>query len=523
MKRFYLTASLLILSACSAHTVVPKIEEAGIAVKTQASEVLRKIPEADRKVVLSVYDYRDLTGQHKSNDNFSEYSRAVTQGGLPILVDSLLKAANGNWFTVIERGGLENLLQERKLIRAMRDQYSLPSGEKIKGVGPLLYAGVLLEGGVTAYETNVLTGGMGARYLGIGASSEYRRDVVTVHLRAVSVQSGEVLLSVDTMKTIYSAGVSANVFKFVAFDKLLEVDAGFAVNEPPQLAVRQAIETAVYAMIMEGKLKGIWSFRDEKAGDAAVAAYVTRRDGLDNSYNQELAMLTPVDAPAEESDIQQESLTSEEIVDVVEEVAEVDSNPVSEDMSESVANEIAIEAIEDDAEAADISSSDNGDIETMAEIEPISDEQIEEIAPAAGNNPNSLDVNDGLGDTDVIEVETELEAEEVEAEINENNSDEVSQKRLSKDDAHLASLSRKAKAWSKYVSGAQIDIRKIVAALPQLKSAHKQLLVLKNNVAGKDDVRARKIGYTLADLERAIKGIEFALANQDRYQMASSD
>ena len=33
-----------------------------------------------------------------------------------------------------------------------------------------------MEGAIVAYETNVRSGGQGARYLGIGVSQEYRVD-----------------------------------------------------------------------------------------------------------------------------------------------------------------------------------------------------------------------------------------------------------------------------------------------------------------------------------------------------------
>jgi curli production assembly/transport component CsgG len=270
------TLSLLV-SGCSAERVIQAVAaDAEIAPTTHGEKLLQSLPEARRKVAVSVYRFADQTGQHKSSDVKTEYSRAVTQGGLAILSEALLDAGNRNWFTVVERDGLANLLQERKLIRMMRDNYPGPDGDKLPPVGPLLYAGIMLDGGIISYETNVITGGIGAKYLGIGSSSEYRRDVVTVYLRAVSVQNGEVLLSVNTSKTIFSTAVNSNVFKFVAFDKILEAETGFTVNEPPQLAVRQAIEMAVYAMTMEGAMQGLWEFRDPNAGQAAINTYLKR-------------------------------------------------------------------------------------------------------------------------------------------------------------------------------------------------------------------------------------------------------
>jgi curli production assembly/transport component CsgG len=251
--------------------------DAKVADKTKTGEMLKMLPPAAQKVVVSVYNFEDQTGQHKPDDSSAQYSRAVTQGGLSILNKALLDAGSHGWFTVIERGGLQNLLQERQIIRSTRDQYRLPNGNKLPDLGPLLYAGLLLEGGIVSYESNILTGGIGARYLGIGGSTEYRQDIVTVYLRAISVQTGEVLLSVNTSKTIFSSGVSGGAYKYVAVDKLLEIESGFTVNEPPQFAVRQAIEMAVYSLIMEGAERSLWNF-SSPAGQTLLKEYISKRD-----------------------------------------------------------------------------------------------------------------------------------------------------------------------------------------------------------------------------------------------------
>lgn len=272
---------LLVLSSCTAIRALDKslVQPADLAEKTPSQKMLESLPAASNPIVLSVYDFQDYTGQNKSNDNLAEFSRAVTQGGAPILYKALQDAGKGKWFTIIERAGLKNLLQERQLIRAMREQYTLPDGSQLPDVAPMLYAGVILEGGIVAYETNVLTGGIGASYLGLTGATQYRRDMVTIYLRAVSVQNGEVLLNVNTTKTIYSTAVNASVFRYVALNEILETETGFSINEPPQLAVRQAIEYGVYAMVMEGIEKGLWSFADGSAAKDMLRDYMKRRDG----------------------------------------------------------------------------------------------------------------------------------------------------------------------------------------------------------------------------------------------------
>jgi curli production assembly/transport component CsgG len=144
----------------------------------------------------------------------------------------------------------------------------------------LLFAGVLLEGGIIGYDTNTLTGGAGARFLGVGGQTQYRQDTVTVYLRAVSVRTGEVLTSVQTSKTIASVAVGANAFRFVSFKELLEAETGFTTNEPDQVALQQAIEKAVFALVMEGVELKLWNFADPAAGWPTLWRYTQERDGL---------------------------------------------------------------------------------------------------------------------------------------------------------------------------------------------------------------------------------------------------
>lgn len=269
-------APLTLLCACA--LPIPQVpkesfsSDATLAPVTETETMLHKLPPAEQPIVVAVYEFSDYTGQNKPSDT-QQFSRAVTQGGLPILKKALLDAGNQRWFDVVERGGINNLLQERKIIRTMREEYLGAGGRELPQLGPLRYAGLLLEGGVVAYESNVLTGGLGARYLGIGGNTQYSRDMVTVYLRAVSVKTGQVMLSVNTSKTIFSTALQGGMFKFVSYDAIAEAETGVTYNEPPQLAVRQAIEMAVYALIMEGTNHGMWKFKNRRVGQQYVMEY----------------------------------------------------------------------------------------------------------------------------------------------------------------------------------------------------------------------------------------------------------
>lgn len=232
---------------------------------TKTGLVLDTLPPPVRKLDVSVYNFPDLTGQNKSNDNFAEFSRAVTQGGSSILTDVLLKAGGGAWFNVVERADLQSLLEERQIIQNTRTALM---GKKAPSLPPLRFAGVILDGGVVGYDTNETTGGAGASYLGVGPNVQYRQDIVTVALRAVSVQTGRVLASVTTTKTIYSVNLGVTGFLFAAVDEILQADIGISKNSPPTLAVREAIQLAVYSLIFQGVKNGLWQFKDPVAGAA---------------------------------------------------------------------------------------------------------------------------------------------------------------------------------------------------------------------------------------------------------------
>ena len=149
---------------------------------------LLNVPPAKQMPVVAVYGFKDLTGQRKARDGIADFSTAVTQGGTEMLIDALKTAGGGTWFRVVERQGIDNLVRERQIIRSSRKEYA---DENSQGIGPLLFAGMIIEGGIIGYDTNLQTGGRGARTLGIGFSRQYRKDVVTVSVRAVSVLTGE--------------------------------------------------------------------------------------------------------------------------------------------------------------------------------------------------------------------------------------------------------------------------------------------------------------------------------------------
>ena len=240
---------------------------------TEINQSLMDLPPPSAKVVVAVYNYTDQTGQFKPIDTVQTLSKAVTQGAASVLVKALQDVGQGSWFTVVERERIDNLLKERNIVTQMRMLYLGEKKINPKALPPLLFAGIIFEGGIIGYDSNLQTGGIGARLLGIGANVNYRLDTITIYLRAVSTKTGQVLASVTTHKTIASVALQGDVFKYIAVDKILEGTVGFTRNEPDQLAVQQAIEKAVYAMVVEGAALDIWSFADKRAQTRLIDKY----------------------------------------------------------------------------------------------------------------------------------------------------------------------------------------------------------------------------------------------------------
>lgn len=252
--------SIVVLSGCSGTMKPMHTERATLGTVSEVYSQLKELPEPEEKIVAAVYRFRDQTGQYKQSDRVASWSTAVTQGATSILMKSMEESG---WFVPIERESISNLLNERQIIQSIRQQHSGPQGPQ--PLPPLLFAGVMLEGGIVGYDTNVITGGVGARYLGTGGSGQYRKDQVTIYIRAVSTQSGRVLKTVHTTKSIISQQLESGVFRFIDTNRLLESEAGYTYNEPPVMAVTEAIDEAVKQLILEGVDDNIWTPKDPEA------------------------------------------------------------------------------------------------------------------------------------------------------------------------------------------------------------------------------------------------------------------
>ena len=273
IQRLYLCLLVASLSSCA---VLNHNKDLSLTRDIQAASILdlqsvklTELPPAKNKPVIAVYrdSFQDLTGQRKSNSSFALFSTAVTQAPEALLIRALKHAADGEFFRVVERVGLDNLTKERQLIRSTRENFD----EELK-LQPLLFAGLIIQGGVISYDTNVESGGIGARYLGIGSSKQYREDIVTISLRLVSVSTGEILIETTISKNILSTSVSQDIFKFYEQGtELVEIEGGVAENEVGSIALQKAIETGVFNLIEIGIERGYWEYETIKIDEPCDA------------------------------------------------------------------------------------------------------------------------------------------------------------------------------------------------------------------------------------------------------------
>ena len=262
MRNLVLILLFLFITGCATHQGMKGEYEPAMVVRENLEKEYDTIPAPDKgKISVAVYSFTDKTGQRRpAPPGTTSFSTAVTQGADALLIKSLQDVGRGEWFDVVERVGLDNLLKERQIIKQMREAYE---GGDAKPLMPMKFAGIIFEGGIVGYDSATREGGAAYRMLGIGPQTQYSEDIITVNLRAISVNTGKVLASVNVKKTVYSTADSLAILKF--YDQgtqVFEFEAGITLNEPATLAVKAAIDSAVVELIKEGERKEVWDFKE---------------------------------------------------------------------------------------------------------------------------------------------------------------------------------------------------------------------------------------------------------------------
>lgn len=283
IKRFFFLIVIYSILSCSAFIKAPTGQQSStLGEVTAYTQKLKALPEPKEKVVVAVYKFKDQTGQYKASENNANWSTAIPQGTTSILLKAL---EDSKWFTTIERENISDLLNERQIIKSTRQEYATYQNQNAnpQPLPPLLFAGIILEGGIVSYDTNIMTGGAGLRYFGVGGGTQYRQDRISVYLRAVSTNNGKILKTIYTSKTILSQSINGNFFRYVDPDRLLEAEIGITKNEPVHLAVKEAIEKAVYTLIIEGSTEKLWDVSTAEEDQFKTLAHqLIQEDSINN-------------------------------------------------------------------------------------------------------------------------------------------------------------------------------------------------------------------------------------------------
>lgn len=242
-------ATALMALALVSCTSKPKDPNIALPAKVQDPylEKLAALPPTGKPVSVAVYSFNDQTGQRRASDVYADLSNAISQGGNDLLIGMLLRTGQGEWFDVYERDELSAVVQERNLKKLAKHR----TGPRLAG------ANYLLTGGIVGYDSNHLTGGIGARYLGIGGNTEYRSDLITASMRLIDVKTGKVLVAVESHDTVMSYGIKGGAVRYFS-GRLFEAEAGFTRNEVATLSMRRAIAKALLSLIGQAVDDGIW-------------------------------------------------------------------------------------------------------------------------------------------------------------------------------------------------------------------------------------------------------------------------
>jgi curli production assembly/transport component CsgG len=279
MKKLLLPLLIVgLMSGCAVQQKLSDPIKPQVAKNEMTKELDSVPPPANGKLTVAVYQFQDKTGQRKTVPGIASFSTAVTQGAEGLLIRALQDVGNGQWFDVVERTNIDDLTKERLIIKQMRDAYEGPNAQKLM---PLSFAGIIIEGGIIGYDTGLESGGTGYNWLGIGPSTQYSKDIVTISLRAVSVNTGKVLATVTVTKIVYSTSDTVAIFKSIdpnggsilsqVFAKntgsqaatagIFQFESGIVINEATTLALKSCIESSVVELIKEGERKKIWDFK----------------------------------------------------------------------------------------------------------------------------------------------------------------------------------------------------------------------------------------------------------------------
>jgi curli production assembly/transport component CsgG len=226
-------------------------------------------PPPPRALTVGVYSCIDTSGQRRPTGQPQELSTAAPMDCTPYVMEAVRSLQPGYVF-LVERQHVDDLLRERQLATLALNIAAAQAGPP--GVGPpadpgsstphrlatLRVAEILLIGQVVAYDRSIHEISGGGAVGGAGGSGAYVTDLVTFSLRAVAVQTGEVLAQTTVTKSITSIKAGVHLAQ-INNTSVIDAELGGAANEPVGVALSAAVRSALVQLVSQGLHDGWWT------------------------------------------------------------------------------------------------------------------------------------------------------------------------------------------------------------------------------------------------------------------------
>lgn len=212
---------------------------------TIVTEELSNLPAPEERVPVAVYELKDKTGQYKDDEIGTRKSTIMSQGAVEMLITALDRSGQ---FKVLDRIIFQHILTEQDL----RGKKRLVNDDSYPHLNKLIGAKYIIEGAITEYNCDVVTGGIGLTIGGKGARYKHARATAAIDMRVTDVSTGEVVKTLSMRDKMVGKMVGLNVFAFFNGTSLIEFELGKADQEPINMVIRRLIEHMVLELVNSG-------------------------------------------------------------------------------------------------------------------------------------------------------------------------------------------------------------------------------------------------------------------------------
>lgn len=208
---------------------------------------------------ITVSQFEDLSGARTENGT----STVVAASGRILTEYILLRANSEGNYDVLDRAGLNNLINERRLadqVNAINEEKIITASpialrEALIGrippaidLPPLLVTNYMIYGAVVGYDKALNDNGGGIGVAGVRVRNRASRDQVSVIMQLVDVRTGKIIATGFSSRFIDSTSLGSDVFALLSADRLLEFERMNVVNDPATRALFFAIDSALMEM-----------------------------------------------------------------------------------------------------------------------------------------------------------------------------------------------------------------------------------------------------------------------------------